>query len=294
MANLTDERRARYRQELEETNFKTSTFTKINWYKLPVGTTRVRVLPGLDEASADKDFYCRAATHYGLSPQNPKIPVTCPKSKNPKSFCPACEKYETLKKSSSAADNNAAEKIRAKTKYYVALVPREGEGAGQVFVYPMPKAAYVKMISIMEDPEFGDVTSIPDGRDIKITRTGEQRDTRYDVLPTGSTSPLSKDPKEVQFFLDNRPELWRFREAPSTDEIEKFMEGELTTFTTGGFATNIKTVEPGNLNSVAEILPFDETQVQEEEEEVQVPVAAKKSKGFANLDDLRKELKGVK
>lgn len=284
MAQLSDARRTRYRQELESSE--TSSFIKIPLFKLPEGSTRVRVLPGIDPGSVDKDFYCKSIVHYNVSPSNPKIPVISPRSKNPNAFCPLNEKIKELKNSSSPADNAEAMKLRGLTRYYLGVIPREGEDAGKIMVYPAPKAIFTKILTLMEDPEYGDITSPTEGRDLKFIRTGKGKDTRYDITASPRTTAITSDPEELAQILENQPELWRYREAPSAEEITQFMDGEITSFTTGGFASK----KAGATPLVDKALVEDDEPAPKKAEEKEEFVAPKKSKKFSNIDKIRQEL----
>lgn len=311
MAQLTDERRARYRHELAASETPMRGQNKIAYFKLSPGQTRVRVLPGIDPSSPDKDFYCKAGTHYWANPNNPKLPVPCSKTKNPRATCVICDKVNELKNSTDKADNAVAEKLRVRVRYYMGVVPREGEDAGKVMVYPAPKQIYTKILSLMEDPEWGDITSPTDGVDLNFIRSGTGKDTKYDATPTRMNSALSEDPEEVAHFLSTQPELWRFREAPAQDEVEKFMAGELDRFTTGGFAIKQETpADPFQVttsgtaaviavkNTDPDVNPVDTDDAPlgmgldpdlevEEPKPVRQPAQKKK---FSNLDKVRAEL----
>jgi hypothetical protein len=286
MAQLTDARRARYRQELEASD--NTSFIKIPLFKLQEGSTRVRVLPGIEPGSLDKDFYCKSIVHYGVSPSNPKIPVISPRSKNPNAKCPLNDKVRELKDSSSPADNAEAVKLRGLTRYYISVIPREGEDQGKIMVYPAPKAIFTKILALMDDPEYGDVTSATEGRDLKFLRTGKGKDTRYDVMASPKVTPITHDPEELAQILEGQPEIWRYREAPSYDEIVKFMDGEITQFTTGGFASK-KATDP-HINAA---LTEEEVEASDDflpVKEVAPKVAEKATKKFSNLDKIKKEL----
>lgn len=280
MAQLTDARRARYRQELESSE--SSTFIKMQLFKLPEGSTRIRVLPGIDPGSVDKDFFCKSIVHYNISPNNPKIPVISPKSKNPNARCPMYNKVQELKSSTSPADNAEATKLRGQTRYYLGVIPREGEDAGKIMVYPAPKAIFTKILTLMEDPEYGDVTSPTEGRELKFIRTGKGKDTRYDVMASPKVTPITHDEEELTQILENQPELWRYREAPDYDEIVKFMDGEITQFTTGGFS----------VKKVSSVAAASEEKEEDEEEDFVTPAPApqKTVKKFSNIDKIKKEL----
>lgn len=289
MATLNDERRARYRHELETAETPLRGQNKMAFFKLAAGTTKVRILPGIDPSSPDKDFYCKAGTHYWVNPSNPKIPVPCSKTKNPKATCVICDKVAELKSSSNKADNLEAEKLRVRVRYYVGVVPREGEDAGKVMVYPAPKAIYTKILSLMEDPEYGDITNSTEGFDLNMTRTGSGMETKYDGYPVRNPSPISQDLEELANILSRQPELWRFREAPVQEEVTKFMEGSLDRFTTGGFA--VKTAAPVEVTHEMKVEDgLDPDAEPEVEAEPVVSEPAKKTKKFSNIDSVREAL----
>ncbi len=293
MAHLSDDRRARYRQELaaSETSFRDK--PKMVYFKPPTGTTKVRVLPGIDPSTPDKDFYCKAGTHYWANPSNPKLPVPCSKTKNPKATCLVCDKSNELKASTNKADNIASEKIRVKVRYYMGIIPREGDDAGKVMVYPAPKAIYTKILSYMEDPEYGDVTNPADGCDINIIRSGSGMETKYDTIAARASSPISNNPDEVEAILKTQPELWRFREAPDQEEVAQFMAGTLDRFSTGGFASKPSGVV--DLETFVDTPPVPVAVSEQEEETEEIPVfdapAEKKTKKFSNIDKIRDQLK---
>jgi len=298
MAQLTDERRARYRHELESSETPMRGQNKIAYLKLSAGKTKVRVLPGLDPSSPDKDFYCKAGTHYWANPNNPKLPVPCAKTKNPRSTCVICTRVDELKNSSNKADNAEAEKLRVRVRYYMGLILREGEDAGKVMVYAAPKAIYTKILSYMEDPEYGDVTSPTEGYDITLHRSGTGKETKYEAVASRISTPISENAEEIAAVLEAQPELWRFREAPIQEEVKKFMAGELDRFTTGGFA--IKTVGIQDINTgetTKMVVPSSvgmgldpDLAVEPETEEVEEPAPSQKTRKFSNLDKVRAEL----
>jgi hypothetical protein len=291
MAQLTDERRARYRQELDAAETPLRGQNKMAFFKLAPGQAKVRILPGIDPSTADKDFFCKAGTHYWANASNPKLPVPCSRTKNPKATCVICDKVAQLKASTSKADNLEAEKLRPRTRYYVGLLPREGEGAGKVHVYPAPKAIYTKILSYMEDPQYGDITDPMDGCDLTLIRSGSGMETKYDAIAARISTPISDKAEETKEVLAAQPELWRFREAPVQEEVEKFMNGSLDRFTTGGFAVKqVAAIDnPVLLEKATEIVD-NADELPETEVEAEAPVAAKKTKKFSNLDSVREAL----
>jgi len=261
MAKIDEARRARYRQEVE--NSSSNSFVKIPYFKFET-SAKVRVLPGIDPSRPEGDFYVKQLAHYKLNPNLPNIPVVCPKTKNPKAKCPGCNKHAELKSSTNPADKAAAEQIRAKARYPMCVVPRTGPDAGKVMVYTAPKSIVDKILGLIDNPEYDDVNNAMEGTDLTFTKTGKGMDTEYDVIASRRSTPISEDEDEVADLLSNQFELWRFQEAPTADEIEAFMNGELQRFTTGGFAT---------MNAAATAKPV---QQDTEPEEAPVPVILKK------------------
>lgn len=267
MAKIDEARRARYRQEIESSS---KTFVKVPYFKFDT-SAKVRVLPGLNPSTPDGDFYVKVLSHYGVSPLNPKIPVTCPKTKNPKARCPVCDKIAELKATGNAADLSLANKLKVSARYPMNVVPRTGPDKGKVVVYTAPKTIVDKIIALTENPEYDDVNNAEEGTDLTFSKLGEGKDnTKYDVTPSRVNSPISEDPDEMADLLSGQYELWRFREAPSVNEIEEFMEGSLQFFTTGGYAAlNAEANKPTKKTVVAD-------SEEEEDKTPTTPVVLKK------------------
>ena len=119
-----DDRLARYASEFSTKARNTG--DKPNYWDIPEGVTRVRILPGIDPTNPERDFFCKTMLHYSVSPSSPKIPVICGKTKNAADYCYVCEKINTLSSSSSAADKAIADKLRPVYRYYIAMLPRVG------------------------------------------------------------------------------------------------------------------------------------------------------------------------
>jgi len=233
MATLAKERLKRYQDETATVSSNLS----IPFLKLPVGRTKVRILPGQDPGSVDKDFYVKSIVHYNVNPNNPKLPVISAKSKNPNAFCPIMDRINQLRHSTDPADQAEVKRMWPKTFYYMGLIMLEGADTGKLFVLQGRKTLWKKIMSLMNEPDYGDITHPVEGFDVTLVKSGKDLDTEYDVLPSRNPSPISDDPEEVKAILENQFDLWRFREAPDADEIKAFMRGEISRFSTGGFGT---------------------------------------------------------
>ena len=249
-----------------------TTFIKIPFFKLGQGTTKVRVLPGQDPGSVDKDFFALVYLHYKVSPTKPTVPVVCAKTKDPRNSCPICDYVKQLKDSEDPADKRQADDMGQRMKYAMCVLPLEGEDRGKVQVFMAPKKIWSKIISLGGDSEYGDVTHPYEGFDLKLTKSGTgKKGTEYDAVPVRNPSPIAADKDEVEEILANQFDLWRFKVVPSADEVIAFMNGDIDRFSTDGF-----TVKKEEVKAV---------QDDEEEEEDETPVVSARKQPTEPNDD---------
>jgi len=124
-----------------------------------------------------------------------------------------------------------AKKLYPKMRCYAAVVVRGEEDKG-VRLWAFGKSVYQSLLNYMIDEDYGDITDIDSGRDIRITCTksaGKQfADT--EVRPRGKDSPLSEDPKKIKEWMDNIPDVNEMFELKSYQELEhivnKWLEGD--------------------------------------------------------------------
>jgi len=319
MAMMDDSRRARYEKE----SGANTTFVRIPFFKVGQGTTKIRVMPGQEPGSVDKDFFVLVYMHYKVSPTKPTVPVVCAKTKDPRNRCIICDYVKTLRDSEDATDRQLAEDMGQRMKYAMGVVPLEGEDKGKQMVFMAPKVIWSKIIALGGDSEYGDVTNPYEGFDLRIKKEGSgKKGTNYDCTPVRNPSPIAETPEEIEKMLSEQFDLWRFKVIPSADEITGFMNGDIDRFTTDGFTihgesapkavkpvveeeeeeaeeapiarTPAKLVGPAVLATAAPVEEEDE----EEEEPTPVrrpapPVTPTGTKAKSNLDSIRSKLSGV-
>ena len=295
-----------------------TTFIKVPFFKIGQGTTRLRVLPGQEPGSVDKDFFVLVYLHYKVSPTKPTVPVVCAKTKDPRLACPICDYIKKLKESGDPADLQLADDMGQRMKYAMGVIPLEGEDTGKPMVFMAPKKIWSKIIALGGDPDYGDVTHPYEGFDLKIVKTGTgKKGTDYDCLPVRNPSPIASDPAEVEEILSQQFDLWRFKVVPSAEEVIAFLNGEIDRFTTDGFtvkkdsssddADEEAPVAPPKATArpraaAAPVVPAEEPDEEQEdapEEEpvpqrrVPPPTTATGVKAKSNLDALRSKLNSV-
>ena len=146
--------------------------------------------------------------------------------------CPIMEKYLELKESKDEDDKLLAKKLVPKRKYVIAVVAYKDEKGKEVDEQnvdkPMliPKQAYQDIIDLyLDEDEWGDMTSIKNGYDLKLTRSGKgQMDTTYTI------SPCQKKPLDKKYAKPVNLEEMVRKHILSYDELED----KLNEFLCGG------------------------------------------------------------
>ena len=242
--SLTAARMARFRSEIEEEATKGSgkDFIKFPYFTPPANKPiRLRILPGLDPNDPEKDFYVKVMQHYNVSPTK-KIPVTCPKTKASGADCPVCQRVSALYKSGNAQDVTEAKYIKARSRYYMGVIPQEGEDAGKIQLWAAPKQIKDAIIGLFATPDYGDITDLKTGRDVYVTKSGEGLNTSYQLLPVPGVTAMSEDADELQALHNAQPPIYLLRNSADLDNIRKYMSGE-TENILQGFATAPTTAE---------------------------------------------------
>jgi hypothetical protein len=217
---------------------------KVAYWKPPEGTTRIRILPGQDPGSIDKDFYVAVIQHYNVNSESPTFPLTCPRTTSKNNDCPVCTKVDSLYKTRTEPDKALAGKMRGKERFFMGIIPLEGEQAGKILIWTAPVTVKNKLLSLFNDSDYGDITHPTEGHDIKITRFGTGFDTTYDCTPAPRKSAISDDPQELQVILSMQPDLYKFRIPGTAEDIRKFMSGEISMVTQNGYGETKNSNEP--------------------------------------------------
>ena len=150
-----------------------------------------------------------------------------------------------------------AKKLYPKPRYYAPVIVRGEEDKG-VRVWSFGKMVYQSLLNIMLDEDYGDITDIAEGRDVKVicTKAPGRMWATTEVRPRGKQSRLSESNDQVKNWTSNIPNLDDMYSLKSSEELEKivndWLNGDLeesgTETTTGttrgtGFQTNETTSE---------------------------------------------------
>ena len=238
MAQVDPKRLARYKAEMEAQEARKAerkTFTKVDFFQPPRNVpVLIRILPGQDPGSIDKDYYVEIWQHFNVSPAA-KFPVTCPRTLDADAECPICSKVRQLYSTKNPQDKIAADKMKGKPRFLMGVVPLQGfadDVLNKILVWPAPSKIRDRIQALFNNPDYGDITHPTEGYDCWLTVSGsDMTNTTYNLDPVKNPTPLSDDPAEIELVLAAQPALYKYRFAASNEQLRKFMLGEVNTIT---------------------------------------------------------------
>jgi len=175
-----------------------------------------------------------------------------------------------------------AKKLYPSMRTYAAVIVRGQESEG-VKIWDFGKTVYQKLLTLMLDEDYGDITDPVNGRDIKVTnsKVPGKKYADTDVTPRGKVSKLSNDQKQANDWLNSIPRVEDLYTLKSYDEISGILETWIN-----GDQEEIESEGTEHTTSVKT------SKVEDEEEEDEAPVkktssasSKKKPSDFGNLDD---------
>lgn len=187
-----EERLARLRQMQEaQSKIKTGYDSGVLELK-PNTTTTVRILPPV--GNMDQAFYHVPVGYHMIG----DTVVRCAQFTTSEEIkCPVCE-VEMVLRRGGANDKERAKLIRLNKKYWFNVIVRDMDvKGGEAFntaegplIYKAGVTVFDRTRSFVADPEYGLIDDPEVGVDIKIERTGENIETRYNVNTRRATGPL--------------------------------------------------------------------------------------------------------
>ena len=154
--------------------------------------------------------------HYNLGQKNYLSPVTFGKAD------PVVEFAEKLKATGNREDWQMARKMEPKMRCYAPVIVRGQESEGVKF-WGFGKTVYQELLSIIADPDYGDITDVMNGRDITIEFTasegaGSFPKTSIRVKP--NTSPATDNKDIAEKITNGQKELTEIFKEVSYDDLK--------------------------------------------------------------------------
>ena len=135
-----------------------------NLWKPEPGKQTIRIVPY--QYNKDNPFI-ELFFHYGLNGKTFLSPVTHGEAD------PVVEFAEKLKATGNRDDWQMSRKLEPKMRTYVPVIVRGQESEG-VKLWGFGKTVYQELLSIISDPDYGDITDVMNGRDISVEFTAAE------------------------------------------------------------------------------------------------------------------------
>ena len=235
------------------TKLQATSNTKENFWKPEPGKQVVRVVPY--KHNKDNPFI-ELFFHYNLG-QNKTYMSPCSFGRPD----PVQEFADKLKSTGDKDEWIQGKRLEPKMRTFAPVIVRGKESEGVKF-WGFGKTVYQELLSVIADPDYGDITEAMAGRDIQIERqTPAEAGNQYGkttVRVKPNQTPITEDKEVLTSILNNQADLTELYTEPTYDELKDVLANYLnpsdesdettTTTTTTQTATPTKTEEKKTAN----------------------------------------------
>ena len=194
--------------QLQTTNNRTS-----NLWKPQPGKQVIRVLPY--KHNKDNPFI-ELFFHFGLNNKTYLSPITFGRPD------PIEEFASKLKTSGNREEYQMARKLEAKMRTFAPVIVRGEEGQGVKF-WGFGKTVYQELLSVIADPDYGDITDAVSGRDVSVEfKTAEEIGASFpktNIRVKPNQTPITEDKAQLEGLLDNQKDITELYQELSYEEL---------------------------------------------------------------------------
>ena len=202
--------------QLQTTNTRTS-----NLWKPQPGTQVLRIVPY--KFNADNPFI-ELYFHYDLGGKNYLSPISFGRPD------PIEEFAQKLKSTGSKDDYRLGRKIEAKMRTYAPVVIRGEENQGVKF-WGFGKTVYQELLSIIADPDYGDITDSVSGRDVAVEfKTAEETGKSFpstSIRVKPNQTPITEDASALETITESQKNITDIYQERSYDELTQALNDYL-------------------------------------------------------------------
>ena len=233
------------------TQLQNTTSTKDNFWKPEPGKTQIRIVP---YKFNKENPFIELFFHYNLG--NNKTYMS------PVSFGrpdPVDEFANKLKSTGNKDEWIQGKRLEPKMRTFAPVVVRGRESEGVKF-WGFGKTVYQELLSVIADPDYGDITDAMNGRDILVERqTPAEAGNQYGkttVRVKPNQTAITEDKAVLETIFNSQSDLTELYTEPTYDELKEALQNYLnpsddsaeetsttTTATTTQTATATKTEE---------------------------------------------------
>ena len=235
-----------------------TTSTKDNFWKPAPGKTQIRIVPYKHNK---ENPFIELFFHYNLGDNKTYL--------SPASFGrpdPVEEFANKLKSTGNKDEWIQGKRLEPKMRTFAPVIVRGKESEGVKF-WGFGKTVYQELLSVIADPDYGDITDVTNGRDIMIERqTPAEAGNQYGkttVRVKPNQTPITEDDNQLQSIFDNQADLTELYTEPSYDDLKEVLknylnpsseeETETTTTETAKPSTNTSTPSATTATKTADV-----------------------------------------
>ena len=202
--------------QLQTTNNRTS-----NLWKPQPGTQVVRIVPY--KFNKDNPFI-ELYFHYDLGGKNYLSPISFGRPD------PIEEFAQKLKSSGSKDDYRLGRKVEAKMRTFAPVIVRGEENQGVKF-WGFGKTVYQELLSIIADPDYGDITDSVNGRDVAVEfKTAEETGKSFpstSIRVKPNQTPITEDASVLDTIKESQKNITEIYQERSYDELTQALNDYL-------------------------------------------------------------------
>ena len=194
--------------QLQTTNNRTSSL----WKPQP-GKTQIRIVP----YAFNKDNpFIELFFHYNLNNRSYLSPISFGRPD------PIEEFAQKLKASGNKEDYQLTKKLEAKMRTFAPVIVRGEESQGVKF-WGFGKTVYQELLSIIADPDYGDITDPVNGRDVSVEFISAEESgasfpkTNIRVKP--NQTPISDEPSVLELVKTSQKDITEIYQEQSYDDL---------------------------------------------------------------------------
>ena len=204
-------------EQLQTSNTKTN-----NLWKPQPGKQVVRIVPY--QHNKENPFQ-ELFFHYDLGGKTYLSPITFGRPD------PIEEFAQKLRSSGNKDDYQIAKKLMAKMRTFAPVIVRGEESEGVRF-WGFGKMVYQELLSVIADPDYGDITDSMNGRDVTVEFISAEEAgknfpvTNISVKP--NQTPITEDDKLLDKMLNEQPNIQEMYQEKSYEELTEVLNTWLT------------------------------------------------------------------
>jgi hypothetical protein len=158
--------------------------------------------------------------HFGLNNKTYLSPITFGRPD------PIEEFAQKLKTSGNREEYQMARKLEAKMRTFAPVIVR-GEEAQGVRFWGFGKTVYQELLSVIADPDYGDITEAVNGRDISVEFiTAEESGASFpktNIRVKPNQTPITEDKAQLEGLLDNQKDITELYQELSYEELTEVL-----------------------------------------------------------------------